>query len=256
MLSTLRRVLIDYSSHEWTLFSYILFLKLRTHYAVEIHCGISCIEHFRRDLKSGWLIRSMHASGASFSLLLLFMRILIFWEGGRNMVLICSSLNYGPGVWRNYFLRFNDGKQPRINMMAQPLGHVSELIFSTTGGIKRRTIRAWKGPDKIILEPSSPPLCVSTLVGTTEKRQLWVRRMSSWNSTLQPAWYVRHALRALVVLYSIGNVVLWIKSTIWLFILSSTSFMVGRSRVLCLFLVKDMGRSVTPQGTARVDMTN
>ena len=29
--------------------------------------------------------------------------------------------------------------------------------------------------------------------GNIEKRQLWVRPMGGWNSTLQAAWYVRHA---------------------------------------------------------------
>ena len=48
------------------------------------------------------------------------------------------------------------------------------------------------------------------------KRQLWVRPIGGWNSTLQAAWYVRHAHWAhlcyvpFVILWR-----LWITSTIW-----------------------------------------
>ena len=68
-----------------------------------------------------------------------------------------------------------------------------------------------------------------------EKRQLWVRPNGGWNSTLQAAWYVRHAHWACLCYVPIEIWCLWITSTIWLLIplvLSFTSFMVGRSRVL------------------------
>ena len=55
--------------------------------------------------------------------------------------------------------------------------------------------------------------------------------MSRWLSTLQAAWYVRHAHWARLCYIPIALWCLWIKSTIWLLILSSASFMVGRSRV-------------------------
>ena len=42
--------------------------------------------------------------------------------------------------------------------------------------------------------------------------------------------------------YQVANGIIIIKSTIWWLILSSTSFMVGRSRVLYLFLMKAVGR--------------
>ena len=38
------------------------------HYASETHYAFSSVEHIMRDVKSGWLIRYMHANGASFFL--------------------------------------------------------------------------------------------------------------------------------------------------------------------------------------------
>ena len=64
-----------------------------------------------------------------------------------------------------------------------------------------------------------------------EKRQLWVRPMGGWNSTLQAAWYFRHAHWARLCHIPFVIWCLWIESSMWLLILSSTSFMVGRSRV-------------------------
>ena len=69
-----------------------------------------------------------------------------------------------------------------------------------------------------------------------EKRRLWVRPMGGWNSILQAAWYVWHAHWARLY-YEVPLIIwcLWITPTIWLLILSSTSFMVGRSRVFYLY---------------------
>ena len=77
--------------------------------------------------------------------------------------------------------------------------------------------------------------------------------MGGWNSTLQAAWYVRHAYWAFLCYVPIEIWCLWNTSTIWLLILSSTSFMVGRSRGLYLFM-KDIGRWlpwVLPGSTGR-----
>ena len=52
---------------------------------------------------------------------------------------------------------------------------------------------------------------------------------------------VRHAHWACLFYIQFVIRCLWIKSTIWL-ILSSAIFKVGRSRVLCIFLMKDLGR--------------
>ena len=38
------------------------------HYASETHYAFSSVEHIMRDVKSGWLIRYMHANGAFFIL--------------------------------------------------------------------------------------------------------------------------------------------------------------------------------------------
>ena len=68
-----------------------------------------------------------------------------------------------------------------------------------------------------------------------EKRQLWVRTMGGWNSTLQAAWHVRHAHWPRLCYVPFAIWCLWITSTVWLMILSSTSFMVGRSRVFYIY---------------------
>ena len=69
-----------------------------------------------------------------------------------------------------------------------------------------------------------------------EKRQLWLWPIGGWNSTLQAAWYVRHAHWACLCYVPIEIIwCLWITSTIWLFILSSTSFTVGRSQVFYIY---------------------
>ena len=66
----------------------------------------------------------------------------------------------------------------------------------------------------------------SCVVHQIEKRQLWVRPMGGWNSTLQAAWYVRHAHWARLCYVPFVIWCLWITSTIWLLTLSCTSFMV------------------------------
>ena len=54
--------------------------------------------------------------------------------------------------------------------------------------------------------------------------------MGGWNSTLQAAWYVRQAHWARLCYIPFVIWCLWTTSTIWLLILASTSFMVGRVR--------------------------
>ena len=68
--------------------------------------------------------------------------------------------------------------------------------------------------------------------------------MGGWGLTLQAAWYVRHTHWAYLCYVPIEIYSWWITSTTWLLILSSTSFMVGRSRVfyIYLFLMKVLGR--------------
>ena len=68
-----------------------------------------------------------------------------------------------------------------------------------------------------------------------EKRQLWSRPIGGWNWTLQAACHVRHSQCAR--LWYVPFVVWWwrIASTTWLLILSSTSFMVGRSRMFYIY---------------------
>ena len=75
-----------------------------------------------------------------------------------------------------------------------------------------------------------------------EKHQLWVRPMGGWNSTLHAAWYVKHVHWARLCYIPFVMWCLWVKSTIWLLILSSTRYGRPFARVLYLFLMKDIGR--------------
>ena len=87
--------------------------------------------------------------------------------------------------------------------------------------------------------------CLFYISFNIEKRQLWVRPIHVWQSSLQAAWYVRHAHWARLCYVPFVIWCLWITCTIWLLIFSSTSFMVGRSRVFYtwyVFLMKDIGR--------------
>ena len=74
-----------------------------------------------------------------------------------------------------------------------------------------------------------------------EKRHLWVRPMGGCNSTLQAAWYVRHAHWARLCYVPFVIWCLWITSTKWLLILCSFH---GRpfARVPYVFLIKNIGR--------------
>ena len=79
--------------------------------------------------------------------------------------------------------------------------------------------------------------------------------MGGWNSTLQAARYVRHAHWARLCYVPFVIWWLWITSTMWLLILSSTSFN-GRpfALVLYVFLMKCIGRWlpwVLPGSTGR-----
>ena len=76
--------------------------------------------------------------------------------------------------------------------------------------------------------------------------------MGGWNSTFQAAWYVRHAHWARLCYIPFEIWCLWITSTIWLLILSSTSVMLGRSHVFYIYF-HERYRSVTPLGTTRTN---
>ena len=115
-------------------------------------------------------------------------------------------------------------------------------------------LRSIQAPIWLIL--LMPNRKVNNLFGNNiEKRQMLVRPMGSWNSTLQAAWYVRHAHCArLCYVQSVILWCLWDTSTIWLLILSSASYDVvvdtqlhklnggPLARVLYVFLMDDISR--------------
>ena len=79
------------------------------------------------------------------------------------------------------------------------------------------------------------------------KRQVWVRPMGSCTQLckLRNTWYLWYADLARLCYVPFVIWCLWNKSAIWLLILSSTSFMVGRSRVFHI-LLHERFRSVNP----------
>ena len=65
-------------------------------------------------------------------------------------------------------------------------------------------------------------------------RKLLQDRWNGWNSALQAAWHTRHAHWARLCYIPLVVWWLWIKSTMWLLILSSTSFYPHRTAVIIL----------------------
>ena len=88
-----------------------------------------------------------------------------------------------------------------------------------------------------------------------EQRQLWVRPMGGWNSTLPAAWYVRQAHWACWCYVPFVIWCLWITSTIWLLIAQFHKFYgTPFARILYLFLMKYIGRWLPwmpPESTGR-----
>ena len=79
------------------------------HYASETHYAFSSVEHIMRDVKSGWLIRYMHANGASFFFILVYAHIFrglyygsymeprqhLWWSGALIYVLMMATAFIG-----------------------------------------------------------------------------------------------------------------------------------------------------------------
>ena len=76
------------------------------------------------------------------------------------------------------------------------------------------------------------------------KRQLWVRPMGGWNSTLQAAWYVRHAHWACLCYIPIEIRMVFVNYIYDMVVDTQFHKFYGRpfARVLYLFLMKDIGR--------------
>nr|YP_010401843.1 apocytochrome b [Sargassum graminifolium]UQV81018.1 apocytochrome b [Sargassum graminifolium] len=82
---------------------------LAMHYASETHYAFSSVEHIMRDVKSGWLIRYMHANGASFFFMLVYAHIFrglyygsymeprqhLWWSGTLIYVLMMATAFIG-----------------------------------------------------------------------------------------------------------------------------------------------------------------
>nr|QWK45001.1 apocytochrome B [Analipus japonicus] len=82
---------------------------LAMHYASETHYAFSSVEHIMRDVKSGWLIRYMHANGASFFFIVVYAHIFrglyygsymeprqqLWWSGALIYVLMMATAFIG-----------------------------------------------------------------------------------------------------------------------------------------------------------------
>ena len=82
---------------------------LAMHYTSETHYAFSSVEHIMRDVKSGWLIRYMHANGASFFFIVVYAHIFrglyygsymeprqqLWWSGSIIYVLMMATAFIG-----------------------------------------------------------------------------------------------------------------------------------------------------------------
>ena len=83
---------------------------LAMHYTPHIDLAFSSVEHIMRDVKHGWLIRYIHANGASMFFILSKTIIMVFWSyyfyfnDGNGIYGLCTSLgtNEFLGGYRNY----------------------------------------------------------------------------------------------------------------------------------------------------------
>ena len=65
-------------------------IALAMHYTPHVDLAFASVEHIMRDVNYGWLIRYMHANGASMFLLI----FIYIWQEVYTMVLILLSVKY------------------------------------------------------------------------------------------------------------------------------------------------------------------
>jgi quinol-cytochrome oxidoreductase complex cytochrome b subunit len=64
-------------------------LVLSMHYSTHISLAFSSIEHIMRDVNNGWLLRYIHANGASIFFIIVYVHIArgLYFKSYRNKVL-------------------------------------------------------------------------------------------------------------------------------------------------------------------------
>lgn len=89
LLSTVNNHIVDYPtpinmSYFWnfgSLSGIILVVQILTgvflamHYAANVELAFSSVEHIMRDVNNGWLLRYLHANGASFFFIVVYIHI-------------------------------------------------------------------------------------------------------------------------------------------------------------------------------------
>lgn len=71
---------------------------LSMHYVANVNYAFDSVEHIMRDVNAGWLLRYMHANGASFFFIVVYLHIVkAFWY---------KSYRYHPWVWKSGILIF------------------------------------------------------------------------------------------------------------------------------------------------------
>ena len=67
---------------------------LSFHYTPEINLAFSSVEHIMRDVNGGWFIRYIHANGASFFFLIIYLHIArgLYFQSYKNTALWYSGI--------------------------------------------------------------------------------------------------------------------------------------------------------------------
>ncbi|KAH8974890.1 hypothetical protein BDL97_01G125900 [Sphagnum fallax] len=78
IFSTLNNHLIDYTPSNlsyWWSFGSLAGVFLAIHYTPHVDLAFLSVEHIMRDVKGGWLLRYMHANGASMFFIVVYLHI-------------------------------------------------------------------------------------------------------------------------------------------------------------------------------------
>lgn len=133
---------------------------LAMHYSSNIELAFSSVEHIMRDVQFGWLIRYMHANGASFFFICMYIHIgkglyygsyrsprILLWTVGVIIFILtiaAAFLGYknfnhslapplegGAGPWNSPKLYKNDNKKNKLNIIIQKRNYYKKYNISS-----------------------------------------------------------------------------------------------------------------------------
>lgn len=121
-------------------------IMLAMHYTPEIHLAFFSVEHIMRDVNAGWLLRYMHANGASFIFLFLYIHLfralyyssylypyILLWQSGVLLFILMMAT-----AFMGYVLPFGQmslwGATVIINLFSAIPVVGSSIVFWLLGG--------------------------------------------------------------------------------------------------------------------------